>query len=134
MNSKGFKSIFFIIILITSKVGLAINVHYCCGKILEISMAWDAKGCQMQPITDHLGFVVKKNHCCNNERVYVQNNTPQKIVDLSYDLNLPILNYDEKGFFFTEEIYLNQKKNPRNHFLIPKGKIFLFNSALIFYG
>ena len=60
MNSKGFKSIFFIIILITSKVGLAINVHYCCGKIHEISMAWDAKGCQMQPITDHLGFVVKK--------------------------------------------------------------------------
>ena len=134
MNSKGLKSIFFIIILLASKVGLAINVHYCCGKIHEISMAWDAKGCQMQPITDHLGFVVKKNHCCNNERVYVQNNTPQKIVDLSYDLNLPILNYDEKGFFFTEEIYLNQKKNPRNHFLIPKGKIFLFNSALIFYG
>tara|TARA_B100000927_G_scaffold284406_1_gene273277 strand:- start:63 stop:467 length:405 start_codon:yes stop_codon:yes gene_type:complete len=134
MNSKGFKSIFFIIILITSKVGLAINVHYCCGKILEISMAWDAKGCQTQPITDHLGFIVKKNHCCDNERVYVQNNTPQKIVDLSYDLNLPILNYDEKGFFFTEEIYLNQKTNPRNHFLIPKGKIFLFNSALVFYG
>tara|TARA_B100000963_G_scaffold151752_1_gene132247 strand:- start:9454 stop:9858 length:405 start_codon:yes stop_codon:yes gene_type:complete len=134
MNSKGFKSIFFIIILITSKVGLAINVHYCCGKIHEISMAWDAKGCQMQPIADHLGFVVKKNHCCNNERVYVQNNTPQKIVDLSYDLNLPILNYDEKGFFFKEKIYLNQKKNPRNHFLISKGKIFLFNSALVFYG
>ena len=134
MNSKGFKSIFFIIILITSKVGLAINVHYCCGKISEISLAWDAKGCQMQPISDHLGFVVKENHCCNNERVYVQNNTPQKIVDLSYDVNLPILNYDEKGFFFKEEFNLNQKKILRTHFLVPKSKIFLTNSSLIFYG
>ena len=73
----------------------------------------------MQPISDHLGFVVKENHCCNNERVYVQNNTPQKIVDLSYDVNLPILNYDEKGFFFKEEFNLNQKKILRTHFLVP---------------
>ena len=134
MNAKDFKSIFFIIILLTSKVGLAINVHYCCGQISEISLAWDAKGCQMQPISDHLGFVVKENHCCNNERVYVQNNTPQKIVDLSYDVNLPILNYDEKGFFFKEEFNLNQKKILRTHFLVPKSKIFLTNSSLIFYG
>ena len=134
MNLKYFKSIFFIIILLTSKVGLAINVHYCCGQISEISLAWDAKGCQMQPISDHLGLVVKENHCCNNERVYVQNNTPQKIVDLSYDVNLSILNYDEKGFFFTVEFNLNQKKILRTHFLIPKNKIFLTNSSLIFYG
>ena len=134
MNSKGLKSVFFILILLTSKVGLAINVHYCCGQISEISLAWDAKGCQMQPISDHLGFVVKENHCCNNERVYVQNNTPQKIVDLSYDVNLPILNYDEKGFFFKEEFNLNQKKILRTHFLVPKSKIFLTNSSLIFYG
>ena len=134
MKSKDFKSIFFIIILLTSKVGLAINVHYCCGQISEISFAWDAKKCQMQPISDHLGFVFKENHCCKNERVYVQNNTPQKIIDLSYDVNLPILNYDEKGFFFTEEFNLNQKKFLRTHFLIPKCKIFLTNSSLIFYG
>ena len=134
MNAKDFKSIFFIIILLTSKVGLAINVHYCCGQISEISLAWDAKGCQMQTISDHLGFVFKENHCCNNERVYVQNNTPQKIVDLSYDVNLPILNYYEKCFFFKEEFNLNQKKILRTDFLVPKSKIFLTNSSLIFYG
>ena len=60
MNSKGLKSVFFILILLASKVGLAINVHYCCGQISEISMAWDAEGCQMQPIMDHSGFVIKK--------------------------------------------------------------------------
>ena len=75
-------------------------------------MAWDAKGCQMQPITDHLGFVVKKNHCCNNERVYVQNNTPQKIVDLSYDLNLPILNYDENSFY-GRNLFKSKKKSEK---------------------
>ena len=134
MNSKGLKSVFFILILLASKVGLAINVHYCCGQISEISMAWDAEGCQMQPIMDHSGFVIKKNHCCNNQSLYIQNNNPQKIVELSFDLNFPIINYYENSFFFTEELYLNQKEIPRNHFLIPKSKIYLFNSAFIFYG
>ena len=113
MNSKGFKSIFFIFILLASKVGLAINVHYCCGKIHEISMAWDAEGCQMQPIMDHLGFVVKKNHCCNNERVYVQNNTPQKIVELSFDLNFPIINYDENSSFLLKNLFKSKRNSEK---------------------
>ena len=114
MNSKGLKSVFFILILLTSKVGLAINVHYCCGQISEISMAWDAEGCQMQPITDNSGFVIK-NHCCNNQSLYIQNNTPQKIVDLSFDLNFPILNYDEKGFFLRKNLF-KSKKNLQKSF------------------
>ena len=49
-------------------------------------------------------------------------------------LTYQFINYYENSFFFTEELYSNQKEIPRNHFLIPKSKIYLFNSAFIFYG
>ena len=104
-------------------------------KFHEISMAWDAERCQMKSFLDDQGFELKKSHCCNDETLYIQNNTPtKKLVDFSYDLDLLILIDDKQVFFFVEEFYLNQKEIPKPHFLIPKNKIFLFNSALIFYG
>ena len=134
MNSKIFKSIFFVLILLISKVGLAVNVHYCGAQISEISMAWDAERCQMKSFLDLRGFELRKSHCCNDETLYVQNNTPQKAFDFSYDLDLLILTDDKQVFFFVEEFYLNQNQLPKSHFLIPKNKIFVTNSSLIFYG
>ena len=56
METKVFKSIFFVLILLISKVGMALNVHYCGGQISEISMAWDAEKCQMNSFLDLRGF------------------------------------------------------------------------------
>ena len=134
MDTKVFKSIFFVLILFISKVGMALNVHYCGGQISEISMAWDAEKCQMKSFLYNQGFELRKSHCCNNETLYIQNNTPQKAFDFSYDLDLLILTDDKQVFFFVEKFYLNQKELPKSHFLIPKNKIFLTNSSLIFYG
>ena len=134
MHSKVFKSIFFIFILLISKVGMALNVHYCGGQISEISMAWDKERCQMKSFLDLRGFELRKSHCCNDEILYIQNNTPQKAFDFSYDIDLLILPDDKQVFFFVKELYLNQKELPKSHFLIPKNKIFLTNNSLIFYG
>ena len=134
MNSRVFKSIFFVLILLISKIGLALNVHHCGGQISEISMAWNAERCHMKSFLDLRGFEVRKSHCCINETLYIQNNTPQKAFDFSYDLDLLILPDDIHSFFFVEEFYLSQKELPKSHFLIPKTNIFLINSALIFYG
>ncbi len=38
MNVRVIKAIFFILIFLTSKVGLALNVHYCGDHIAEISV------------------------------------------------------------------------------------------------
>ena len=133
MNSRIFKSIFFVLILLISKVGLALNVHYCGAQISEISMAWDAERCQIKSFLDLRGFQVRKSQCCVDEILYLQNNTPLKAFDFSYDLDLLILP-SKQVFIFVEEFYLNQKELLKTHFLIPKGKIFLLNRALIFYS
>ena len=134
MDTKVFKSIFFVLILLISKVGMALNVHYCGGQISEISMAWDTERCQTKSFLDLRGFELGKSHCCNDETLYIQNNTPLKAFDFSYDLDLLILTDDKQVFFFVEEFYLNQNQLPKSHFLIPKNKIFVTNSSLIFYG
>ena len=134
METKVFKSIFFVLILLISKVGMALNVHYCGGQISEISMAWNAEKCQMKSFLDLRGFELRKSHCCNDETLYIQNNTPQKAFDFTYDIDLLILPNYKQVFFFVEEFYLYQKEFPKSHFLIPKNKIFLINSSLIFYG
>ena len=68
MHSKVFKSIFFIFILLISKVGMALNVHYCGGQISEISMAWDAEKCQMKSFLYEQGFELRKSNRKINDR------------------------------------------------------------------
>lgn len=135
MNVKVLKSTFFVIILLTSKVGLALNVHYCGGKIAEISMAWQAEGCQISYLSDNQqGFEVKKSHCCDDKIVFIQNNNPQKVFYFSYDLNIPISLEQQQNFVLFMKFHL-QKNIPLNSScFIRKSKIFLLNSAFVFYG
>jgi hypothetical protein len=120
---------------LTSKVGLALNIHYCGGKIAEISMAWKAEGCQMSYLSDdQQGFEVKKSHCCDDKTVFIQNNNPQKVFDLSYDLNTPISLEKQQNFFLFKKFHLQKNIPLSSSCFIPKSKIFLLNSAFVFYG
>ena len=135
MNAKVLKSIFFVIVLLTSKVGLALNIHYCGGQIAEISMAWKAEGCQMSNLSDdQQGFEVKKSHCCDDKTVFIQNNNPQKAFELSYDLNTPISLEKQQNFFLFKKFHLQKNIPLSSSCFIPKSKIFLLNSAFVFYG
>ena len=72
MNSRIFKSIFFVLILLISKVGLALNVHHCGGQISKISMAWNAKRCHMKSFFDLRGSEVRKSHCCKDKILHIK--------------------------------------------------------------
>ena len=135
MNAKVLKSTFFVIVLLTSKVGLALNFHYCCGKIAEISMAWEAEGCQMSNLSgDQQEYEVKKIHCCDDKTVFIQNNNPQKVFDFSYDLNIPISLEKRQNFFLFKKFHLQKNILLSSSCFIPNSKIFLLNSAFVFYG
>ena len=135
MNVKVLKSIFFIIVLLTSKVGLALNVHYCGGQIAEISMAWEVEGCQMAHLSDDQQiFEIKKSHCCDDETVFIQNNTPQKVFDFNYDLNTPISLEKQQNFVLFKKFHLQKNIPLSSSCFIRKSKIFLLNSAFVFYG
>ncbi len=135
MNLRSVKAVFFILIFLTSKIGMALNVHYCGGHIEEIALAWNAHGCKMsmEKSQDHQGGKVSKNHCCQDETIFIQNNHPQKSVNDDFQISgfvIPLCT--TTSFKTTKAIFL--KEVFTQPFLVPKNKTFLLNQSLIFYG
>lgn len=137
MNIKNIKAVFFLLIFLSSKVGLALNVHYCGGHIAEIALAWNAEDCGMSSEKSHethQGFVVEKNHCCQDEALFIQNNEPQKTSE-SASQNLFFVTPQNKfDFSNAAEIQFPKPIFTRNRFLVPKNKIFLLHQSLVFYS
>lgn len=137
MNSKNFKAIFFILIFLVSKVGLALNIHYCGGHIAEIELAWNVEGCGMfsEKIEDKgQDICILKKHCCTDETIFIQNNEPQKATNSDFKISSlfisinDLYSIDNINITFPKILYLSSKC------LIPKRKIYLLNQCLIFYG
>ena len=137
MNIISVKAIFFVLIFLTSKIGLALNVHYCGGNIQEIALAWNAEGCGMaldKSQDTHLGFKDSKNHCCQDKTVFIQNNEPQKTTDselLVTYFAVPGYNtftFDLSKIIFPKAVFVKPKC------LFFKEKKFLLHHSLIFYG
>ena len=76
MNTNSIKAIFFVLIFLTSKIGVALNVHYCGGHIQEIALAWNVEGCGIsfeKSQDTHQSQEVTKKHCCQDKTVFIQN-------------------------------------------------------------
>ena len=137
MNLKSFKVVFFALIFLTSKIGLALNVHYCGGHIEEITLAWNAEGCEMsveKAQDSHQDLKLAKNHCCEDQTVFIQNNEPQKIAD--YELQFAFFGIlPSKPFQFDAlKIVLFKTVSSPPKFFVSRNKIFLLNQRLVFYG
>tara|TARA_B100001057_G_C22510629_1_gene817717 strand:- start:113 stop:526 length:414 start_codon:yes stop_codon:yes gene_type:complete len=137
MNINSIKAIFFALIFLTSKIGVALNVHYCCGHIQEIAMAWNVEGCgiSLEKSQDtHQGPEVTKKHCCQDKTVFIQNNEPQKTSDSELQFTYfaiqqyNTLSFDLSKIIFHKTVFVKPKH------LDFKEKIFLLNHSFIFYG
>ena len=137
MNLRSFKAFFFALIFSTSKIGLALNVHYCGGNIQEIALAWNVKGCGMSLEKSHdtnQGLEVTKKHCCQDKTVFIQNNEPQKTTDSDLQVTYFVVqqyntcSFDLSKIIFPKAIFVEPKH------LVFKEKIFLLHHSLIFYG
>ena len=137
MNMRNIKAIFFVLIFLTSKIGLALNVHYCGGHIEEIVLAWNAEGCGMsmeKSQDDHQDVNITKNSCCQDETIFIQNNQPQKTVNDEFQINTLAIPQDNSVSLNTIKTILPKEVFTRSGFFVPKNKIFLLNQSLIFYG
>ncbi|MBH45445.1 MAG: hypothetical protein CMC93_02375 [Flavobacteriaceae bacterium] len=130
------KAVLFLSILLISKVGMALNVHYCGGKIAEIAFAWNAEGCGMSSDKSQeteRSTTTIKNHCCQDEIVFLQNNEPLKENHTVFQLFSYAVenNFD---FYFQPTTSRAQwiKKYPE--FLFCKNKIYLLHQSFVFYG
>lgn len=137
MNAKSLKAVFFVLIFLISKIGVALNVHYCGGHIEEIALAWNAQGCVMASSNKYdasKDVLVKKNHCCQDETVYIQNNEPQKFTDtVSKTQWISVLEF-QRLFFVPLETYFSTKILTPPKDLLPKQKIYLLHRSLLFYA
>ena len=137
MNVKNFKAVFFALIFLTSKIGVALNVHYCGGYIEGIVLAWNAVGCGMpleKSQDSHQGFNFKKKHCCQDQTIFIQNNEPQQNID--HEIQLEYIGFSSnKPFQFkaSKTIFLKTvftQPKPR----VSREKIFILYQSFIFYG
>ena len=137
MNTNSIKAIFFVLIFLTSKIGVALNVHYCGGHIQEIALAWNAEGCgiSLEKSQDtHQGLEVTKKHCCQDKTIFIQNNEPQKTSDSELQVTyFAIQQYNTCSFDLSKIIFPKAVFVKPKH-LVFKEKIFLLHHRLIFYG
>ena len=137
MKTNSIKAIFFVLIFLSSKIGVALNIHYCGGYIQEIALAWNVEGCgiSLEKSQDtHQGLEFTKTHCCLDKAVFIQNNEPQKISDSELQVTyFAVQQYNTCTFDLSKIIIPKAVFVKPKHFVY-KEKIFLLNHSLIFYG
>lgn len=121
------------LLFLQSKIGLALNVHYCGKHIAKISWAFDAEGCGMEkkiPPVDTLQFSQK--NCCEDDVVIAQNDTNHTSAKAEHVIigSISITSISNAPLTVgnvTESIHLYDRPPPV-HTLYKK------NCAFLFYG
>ena len=137
MNKNSIKAIFFVLIFLTSKIGVALNVHYCGGHIQEIALAWNVEGCGIsfeKSQDTHQSQEVTKKHCCQDKTVFIQNNEPQKTPDSELQVTYFEVQQHNTCTFNLSKIIFPKAVFEKPKCLFFKEKIFLLHHSLIFYG
>tara|TARA_Y200000002_G_scaffold300446_1_gene255461 strand:+ start:1691 stop:2113 length:423 start_codon:yes stop_codon:yes gene_type:complete len=140
MKIKSLVSLFLALTILATRVGYALNVHYCEDKIAKISLAYDSTNCNMESNFDskaHSRNELIKKSCCENDIQLFQNHEPQKI-DQEDFLKITIV---ENVFFRdsnsnTLKSHLLSKAHLFNSLSPPTitCKLFLKNNSFMFYG
>ena len=81
MNKKQYLSFTLALLIMSTRVGFALNIHYCGHQIAEISLASNPSNCGMEidqdyQLPEHTSF--SKTPCCKDQTLLFQNNEPQK--------------------------------------------------------
>ncbi len=123
-----------LLLFLHSKIGVAINIHYCGDHIAEISWFFDAKGCGMEtpqlPSTDQTQF--SASECCADETILEQDTNNQIHYDFDTINAVPLLvSYDEiqKSVVPTSQIVIKVFARPP-----PKRPQYKLNCAYLVYG
>jgi len=139
MKMKSLVSFFLALLIFGTRVGYALNVHYCGDRIAEISLAFTPENCGMesdQEETDPLKTTFSKKSCCKDDTLLFQNHEPQKvqleaapkITSFKAVLALPVFVLDLKPISAAEKLFNWDPPPPQI------DKLFLAQQSFIFYG
>tara|TARA_B100000989_G_scaffold133190_1_gene98940 strand:+ start:25 stop:447 length:423 start_codon:yes stop_codon:yes gene_type:complete len=140
MKIKSLVSLFLTITILGTRVGYALNIHYCKDKIAKISLAYSSSNCNMDSNFDpkaNSENEFTKMSCCEDDIQLFQNHEPQKI-DQENLLKISVI----KNVFFRESNFKTLKLHilSKAYFfnsLSPPAKtckLFLKNNSFLFYG
>ena len=137
MKMKRFLSILLASLLLGTRVGFALNVHYCGDHIAKVSLAYSPENCGMEngekkQISNALKF--SKKSCCEDDVLLFQNHEPQnkhsevqpKDAQLYVQATVPVNKIESR--------VLPIVLQPIQWIPPPKAnKLFLLQHALVFY-
>ena len=140
MKTKSLVSLFLALTILGTRVGYALNIHYCKDKIAKISLAHSPSDCNMDSNFDpkaNLENEFTKKSCCQDDIQLFQNHEPQKI-DQENFLKITIIEnvFFRDSNFRTLKLHLLAKAYLFNSLSPPAKtcKLFLKNNSFIFYG
>ena len=140
MKIKSLLSLFLALTILGTRVGYALNIHYCKDKIAKISLAYSPSDCNMDSNFDpktNLENEFTKKSCCEDDIQLFQNHEPQKI-DQENFLKITIIEnvFFRDSNFRTLKLHLLSKAYLFNSLSPPAKtcKLFLKNNSFIFYG
>ena len=140
MKIKSLVSLFLTLIILTTRVGYALNVHYCDDKIAKISLAYNSSNCGMESNFDSKLYPIDKltkKSCCEDEIQLFQTHEPQKI-DQEDFLKITIIEnvFFRDSNFRTLKLHLLSRVYQFSSLSPPTKtcKLFLKNNSFIFYG
>jgi hypothetical protein len=77
--------LFIALLYLSVSSGLAVEIHHCMGKVEDVSLLKsDSKEC------GNCGMPKGDNACCKDELKFVKLNDSHKLLDVGYQLNLPV--------------------------------------------
>ena len=140
MKIKSLVSLFLTLTILGTRVGYAINIHYCKDKIAKISLAYNSSNCNMDSNFDpkaNSENVFTKKSCCEDDIQLFQNHEPQKIdqenllkISVIENVFLRYSNFKTLKLHFLSKAYLFNSLSPP----AKTCKLFLKNNSFIFYG
>lgn len=129
---RQLRTFLLLILFLHSKIGVALNVHYCGGHIAVISWAFAVENCGMEQepsSSDAPRFSGK--HCCDDDLVVEQNSNDQNKQEVEQPFSTVAHTetlWLKKSTLAVNGLVLTNKPPP------PKLKAYLVNCAYIFYA
>ena len=137
MNRYKIFSLFFAALIFGTRVGFAVNIHYCGNSIAEISVAYNPQKCDMgdgaySQTSDKTSF--SKKSCCADEVFLFQNHEPQKNQTEFHSQELSFIKNTLLPSQLLEQLNIVKVEKFSIWYPPPESeKLFLINQSLVFY-
>ena len=104
-------------LLLVSNIGLAFNVHYCGGKIADISSVFNIEEvCEMPVVNDTACCAEKESDhkkCCEDKTVDLQDDTDEIVVkSFAFSIAAPFVGTHFPDLHFSAEVPASASAEP----------------------